>query len=197
MRSFENPEVIKTFMNWVIWIYIDVTNTILLLILAVCLISFIICLVLNTESTRKITAKLSNFKLHFKQRHESVKARFTKEKVIEISKKRFLMAKPYLWKCRYLVIWYILLWISRLLVSLIIRLINNSNVKIPWWCNEVENWLLWIWSLYALILFIIAPMFITYCFENKFVRNIWIFIYILWIFLLFLWWFLALWCPAI
>ena len=73
------------------------------------LISFIICLVINTESTKKITAKLSNFKLHFKQRHENVKARFTKEKVFEISKKRFLTTKPYLRKCRYLVIGYALL----------------------------------------------------------------------------------------
>lgn len=197
MRSFENPEVIKTFMNWVIWIYIKITNTIFWLILLACLISFIICLVINTESTKKITAKLSNFKLHFKQRHENVKARFTKEKVFEISKKRFLTTKPYLRKCRYLVIGYALLWLARILVSLFFWLINQSDISLPQWFSEAEGELLWKWSLYAIVFFIIAPMFITYCFGNKFVRNIWIFIYILWICLLFLWWFLALWCPAI
>ena len=197
MRSFENPEVIKTFINWVIWIYVDVTNTILFLILIISLISFIICLVLNTESTKKITAKLCNFKLHFKQRYESVKTRFTKEKVIEISKKRFLMAKPYLRKCRYLVIGYALLWLARVFVRLFFWLINQSNISLPQWFSDVESELLWKWGLYAIIFFIIAPIFITYCFWNKFVRNIWILIYILWICLLFLWWFLALWCPAI
>ena len=197
MRSFENPEVIKTFMNWMLWTYIRITSTVFWLILMVCLVSFIICLVINTKSTKKITAKLNNFRLYFKQLYGSIKARFTKEKVVEISKIRFFKVKPYLRNCRYLLIWCLLTELSWALVRLMFWFIDKANIVLPWWCSDAEGMLLWKGSLYAFLFFVIAPMFITYCFGNKFVRNIWIFIYILWICLLFLRRFLALWCPAI
>lgn len=197
MRSFENIEVLRQFINWLLWIYNEIMITIFKIILILCMISYIVFLVINTEPNTKIKASLSNFKQHFRQWQESIKIRFTREKVIEISKKRFLYVKSYLWKCRYLVVWYVLVWLARFFVTLGFWLIGRLNIPLPTWCSEAENQLLWMGNLYTLILFIIASMVITFSFWNKFVRNIWIFIYILGICVLFVRWFLALWCPTV
>ena len=198
MRSFENPEVIKTFMNWVLKIYTSIMNPIIALIIAIVVISYIISLVVNTKS--KLTGKfnIKNIKEHFKARKKDIKERFTEEKVVEISKNRFLKIKPYLRKCRYLIIWYILLRLAWYFVVLAF-LYTNSKICLESWtqCLEWENQLLWLRSLYSLLFFLIAPMFITFCFWNKFVRNIGVLIYILWIIFILLWVFLNLWCPAI
>lgn len=198
MRSFENPEVIKTFMNWVLKIYTSIMNPIIVLIIAVIVVSYIISLVVNTES--KLTGKVNikNLKEHFKVWKKDIKERFTEIKVVKISKNRFLKIKPYLRKCRYLIIWYVLLRCAWIFVSLALRLINTKIRSQPWTqCLEWENQLLWLRSLYSLLFFLIAPMFITFCFWNKFVRNIGVLIYILWIMFILLWVFLNLWCPAI
>lgn len=197
IRSIENPEAITTFMNWLLRIYTQITNTILWIIIIICLISYIIYLIVDTESSKEITTNLKDFKQYFKQWHKNIKTRFTWEKAINIFKKWFLKAKSYLRKCRHFLIWYVLLHLSRLFISLGYWLISRLNIQLPWWCSDAENLLLWKGSLYTLILFIIAPIVITFCFWNKFVRNIWIFIYILGICMLFVRWFLALWCPAI
>lgn len=198
MRSFENPEVIKTFMNWVLKIYTSIMNPIIALIIAIVVISYIISLVVNTKS--KLTGKfnIKNLKEHFKARKKDIKERFTEEKVVEISKNRFLKIKPYLRKCRYLIIWYILLRLAWYFVVLAFWY-TNSKICLESWtqCLEWENQLLWLRSLYSLLFFLIAPMFITFCFWNKFVRNIGVLIYILWIIFILLWVFLNLWCPAI
>lgn len=199
MRSFENPEVIKTFMNWVLKIYTSIMNPIIALIIAIVVVSYIISLVVNTKS--KLTGKfnIKNLKEHFKARKKDIKERFTEEKVVEISKNRFLKIKPYLWKCRYLIVWYILLGLAWYFVSLAFWYINSKIwLEQPWiQCFEWENKLLWVRSLYSLLFFLIAPMFITFCFWNKFVRNIGVLIYILWIIFILLWAFLNLWCLAI
>lgn len=197
MRSFENVEVLRQFINWLLWIYNEIMIAIFNLILILCVVSYIVFLVVSTDSNTKVKASLSNFKQHFRQWHESIKIRFTREKVIEISKNRFLCTKSYLWKCRHLLIWYVLVWSSRFFVTLGYWLIGRLNIQLPWWCSDAEKRLLWLGSLYTLILFIIASMVITFCFWNKFVRNIWIFIYILGICVLFVRWFLALWCPTV
>ena len=198
MRSFENPEIIKTFMNWVLKIYTSIMNPIIALIIAIVVISYIISLVVNTKS--KLTGKfnIKNLKEHFKARKKDIKERFTEEKVVEISKNRFLKIKPYLRKCRYLIIWYILLRLAWYFVVLAFWY-TNSKICLESWtqCLEWENQLLWLRSLYSLLFFLIAPMFITFCFWNKFVRNIGVLIYILWIIFILLWAFLNLWCPAI
>jgi len=202
MRSFENIEVLRQFIYWLLWIYNEVMITIFKIILILCMISYIVFLVINTEPNTKIKASLSNFKQHFRQWQESIKIRFTREKVIEISKKRFLYVKSYLWKCRYLVVWYVLVWLARFFVTLGFWLIrNNENLWISilnfnesHLCNDAELYLLWVRSLYSLLFFTIAPMFITFSFWNKFVRNIWVFIYILGIAFMFLGFFLNLGC---
>lgn len=199
MRSFENPEVIKTFMNWVLKIYTSIMNPIIALIIVSVAVSYIISLVVNTES--KLTGKfnIKNLKKHFKARKKDIKERFTEGKVVEISKNRFLKIKPYLRKCRFLIIWYVLLQLSWYFVSLCFRFINKVKV-IPDWnniCSEQELSLLWTRGLYTFLFFIIAPMFITFCFWNKFVRNIWVLIYILWIIFCFLGAFLNLGCYNI
>lgn len=197
IRSIENPEAIKTFMNWLLRIYTQITNTILWIILIICLISYIIFLIANTESSKEITTNLKDFKQYFKQWHRNIKTRFTWKKVINIFKKWFLKAKPYLRKCRHLVIWYILLLLARTSVSIAFWFIWQNFPSFWTECVEWEAYMLWLRAAYSLIFFLIAPIFITYCFWNKFVRNIGIFIYILWIIFILLWLFLQLWCPAI
>lgn len=197
MRSFENPEVLSLFVNWILKIYVSIMNPVIYFILCSCIISYIVCLLINTESKLNGKFNIKNLKQHFVQWRKDIKARFSEGKVVEISKNWFFKAKPYLWKCRYLIIWYVLLKSALYLVTLLFWGINKLNIIIPWWCSDIENKLLWRGSLYAFILFLIAPIFITFCFWNKFVRNIWIFIYILWICLVLVWWFLSLWCPAV
>ena len=198
MRSWENPEVIKIFMNWVLKIYTSIMNPIIALIIAVIVVSYIISLVVNTES--KLTGKfnIKNLKEHFKVWKKDIKGRFTEVNVVKISKNRFLKIKPYLRKCRYLIIWYVLLRCAWNFVVLALRVINTKIRQQPWTqCLEWENQLLWLRSIYSLLFFLIAPIFITFCFWNKFVRNIGVLIYILWIIFILLWVFLNLWCPAI
>lgn len=196
MRSFENPEVLPLFVNWILKIYVSIMNPVIYFILCSCIISYIICFLINTESKLNGKFNIKNLKQHFVQWRKDVKARFTEGKVVEISKNWFFKAKPYLWKCRYLIIGYILLMLAWFFVSLEFWGIN-SKFKVTTQCVEWESQLLWLWSLYSLLFFLIAPMFITFCFWNKFVRNIWILIYILWILFIPLGMFLQLWCPAI
>lgn len=82
----------------------SITNPIIALIIVSVAVSYIISLVVNTES--KLTGKfnIKNLKEHFKARKKDIKERFTEGKVVEISKNRFLKIKPYLRKCRFLII---------------------------------------------------------------------------------------------
>ena len=178
MRSFENPEVIKQFMNWILKIYVSIMNPVISFIIIVSILSYIVSLLVNTESKLNGKFNIKNLKQHFVQWRKDVKVRFTEGKVVEISKNRFLKIKPYLWKCRYLVIWYILLGLAWFFVSLELWVIN-SKFKVTTQCLEWESYLLWLWSLYSLLFFLVAPVFITFCFWNKFIRNIWILIYTL------------------
>jgi hypothetical protein len=92
----------------------------------------------------------------------------------------------------------LLLSLSRMVVSFVFRCISS------WWMttwidihinnfSDEELRLLGTRSLYTLLFFVIAPIFIMFSLWNKFVRNIWIFIYVLWIFFVPLWRFLQLW----
>lgn len=199
MRSFENPEVIKIFMNGMVKLNIMIVCYILRLVFIACVIVYIIYFLAETAPKFNCKLNIKNLKQYLRKRRQEIKGTFTKEKIKELSKKRFLKIKPYVWKCRYLIIWQILLQLSWYFVSLCFRFINKVKV-IPDWnniCSEQELSLLWTRSLYTFLFFIIAPMFITFCFWNKFVRNIWILIYILWIIFCFLWLFLDLSCYNI
>ena len=196
MRSFENTEVIQNFVNWLLSIYVSIVTPIIILLLAILVMSYIISLLINTESKLHGKFNIKNLKQHLKRWKQDVKERFTKDKVVEISKNRFSKIKPYAWKCRYFVIGYVLLGLAWYFVSLEFWAIN-SKFKVTTQCVEWESHLLWLWSLYSLLFFLIAPIFITFCFWNKFIRNIWILIYILWILFIPLGMFLQLWCPAI
>jgi len=196
MRSWENPEVVTTFVNWILKIYTSIMNPIIALIIAVIVVSYIVSLVVNTES--KLTGKfnIKNLKEHFKTRKKDIKERFTEEKVVEISKNRLLKIKPYLRKCRYLIVWYILLRLAWFFIRLAFWQIN-LEIRLWTQCLGWESQILWRRALYSLLFFLVAPMFVTFCFWNKFVRNIGVLIYILWITFMLLWAFLNLWCPAV
>ena len=95
--------------------------------------------------------------------------------------------KKILRKLRYLLIWFILIESSRLFVSLIFYFISkptNINYETG---PEARPRFLWTLAFQALLFFTVAPYFIWFSFGNKFVRNIWIFVYIIWISIIILW----------
>jgi hypothetical protein len=96
------------------------------------------------------------------------------------------------------VIWRFLTMIPRMLVSLLFWLIESVKENGLEFVNQdpKEQFLLWLWSLYSILFFAIAPFFIWFSFGNKFVRNIWILVYILWIAFVLLGQFLELWDVA-
>ncbi len=77
IRSIENPDTIKYFLNILLGIYTQITNTILWIIIIICLISYIIYLIVDTESSKEITTNLKDFKQYFKQWNKNIKTRFT------------------------------------------------------------------------------------------------------------------------
>lgn len=196
LRSLENPNALSQFLNWLVRIYSSIMNTIFIFILIVCIVSCIISILVNTESHLGGKFDIRNLKQYVIQRKNSLKDRFTKDKVWDALVNRFLKVKLYLWKCRYFLVWYIWVCLSWFFVSFGYWFIGKF-ITLPWWCSEAENWLLWMGAMYTLILFVIASIFITFCFWSKFVRNIWVFIYILGVCLLFMRWFLSLWCQTI
>jgi len=163
MRGLSNPEAIKLFINY----NLSLLGSFWLLVLR----TFIVLSLLYFAY------------LLWKNKGEKSKKEIIKKSVFEYLKK---VKKP-LRKLRYLIIWGILISLSRLLVS---RMFYIYNLGLTWYnCtfSAEENKVLEIWALLSLIIFLIAPLFIMFCFGNKFIRNIWILIYIFWV------WFIAMW----
>ena len=109
----------------------------------------------------------------------------------------FLEEKSILSVLRYPIIWIILVWISWLQISLLFYFFNVYYEK-NWGVirenlSVQESFVLWMWSRYSLLIFIIAWWFIWLSFWNKMVRNIWIFIYVMWILFILFWFFLDSW----
>ena len=106
-------------------------NPVIYFILCSCIISYIVCLLINTESKLNGKFNIKNLKQHFVQWRKDIKARFSEGKVVEISKNWFFKAKPYLWKCRYLVIGYILLGLAWFFVRLEFWEVNKIYTMMP------------------------------------------------------------------
>lgn len=174
MRSLENPEAIKEFMNILLWKFIGSAIVIVMLTLV---IHYIYSLI------------YSSIKSHKKEKEKEKKDSNPSDFKELLWKK----VKSNLYKYRYFFIWLLLLTLSWLFISLFFRLVDT------WWMSckfsPEENHLLWLRATYSLCIFIIASMFIMFCFGNKFVRNIWIFIFILWILFILMWKFISLWCA--
>ena len=175
LRSLENPEAIKNFINGVIfWWFIGIP---------ICIITTIIILSIIFKTFRDVT------KWWDTKEENKAKPGFWKS--------LFNNIKFYIKKYQDFFIWLLLLSLSRMLVSFVFRCI--SSWMTTWIDLHINNFsdeelrLLGARSLYTLFFFVIAPIFIMFSLWNKFVRNIWIFIYILWIFFVPLWRFLQLW----
>ena len=177
MRSLENPEAIRAFINnTIFWWFM---GTPVAIIMTTIIISFL-------YKTIRDTIKGWNDE-NKKEKEEAKSPSFWKI--------CFSNLKYYLQKYRYFFIWWILLALCRMIVSLIYRSISS---RMPWVNIPMDRFtpeemvVLNNRAIYALIFFIIAPIFIMFSFGNKFVRNIWIFIYILWISFILLWAFIQL-----
>ena len=164
IRSIQNPEAIKSLINY----YLDSLNsTIICIVIASFIIWIIYYLYILLDS--------------IKFKWNKIKKSDCKKSLLYV----FQKAKKLLRKRRYFIIWYILTLTSRTLVSIIFRFWR----RIPCECtfSDAENALFGVRAFYSLIIFIIASQFIMFCFWNKFIRNIWIFIYICWIIFITLW----------
>lgn len=107
----------------------------------------------------------------------------------EKSKKQFL-------KLHYLLIWAFLQLTKRKLIEILFLLIGSRGIQeglSPQRISDPEmNLLLGKRSSFTLLIFMVPPYLISFCFGNKFVRNLGILIYILGIWFLFFGFFLDL-----
>jgi hypothetical protein len=165
MRSLSNPEAIKVFINYHLWLL----GSFELLLLNV----FIIC------SLWYIAYLLGKNKVWENKKERNI---IIKNAFLEYLRK----VKTPLRKLRYLIIWFILILCAWRFVSMIFYIYRWSR-----WCNcsfsPEENQILGYRWFLSLIIFLIAPLFIMFCFGNKFVRNIWILLYIFGIIFIAMW----------
>ena len=157
MRSLSNPEAIKVFINYHLWLLGSFGLLVLWLFIIWSLLYFAYLL--------------------WKNKEEKSKKKIIKKSVFEYLHK---VKKP-LRKLRYLIIWWILITCAWLLVSSIFHIYTRASGVYNCSFSPEENKLLGYWAFLSLIIFFIAPLFIMFCFGNKFIRNIWILIYIFWI----------------
>lgn len=175
VRSLEDPEAIRLF-TYGLWKIFGIAICFILLILVIHYFYSLICILIKNrkfgQKNVKITKNTTN--------HSSFNKIFC-EKI-----------KYNLWKYRHFFVWLLLYFFSRLIISLVIWLLNI------WWptCNfsMEENYVLSMRPRYSLLIFSIASMLIMFCFGNKFIRNLWIFVFILWVFFILMWRFISLWC---
>ena len=170
MRSLENPEAIKVFINYHLWILASFGLKLLWI--------FIIWSLLYLAY------------LLWENKGEKSKKEIIKKSVFEYFKK---VKKP-LRRLRYLIIWTILMACAWLLVSSIFYIYTRASGVYNCSFSPEENLILGYWAFLSLIIFLIAPVFIMFCFGNKFIRNIWILIYIFWIWFIAMWRFMSIGC---
>jgi hypothetical protein len=176
IRSIWNPNTFKYTIDSLLDVYKSIINIIILWVIVWFIIKYIFKIIKTIKENKK-----NNDKLLKKQ---NLKEIFLKEKFT------FNVLK-------YPIIWFILLWTSWLQVSLIFYLFQTNF----WIQSDIirenlsmqENWVLSVWSIYSLLIFVIAWYFIWLSFWNKMLRNIGILIYALWILFIILWFFLDSW----
>ena len=177
MRSLENPEAIKLFINEILLgkIFGMAICTILLILIIHYVYSLIYSLIKNRRNEGKSTKKTNNTPNY-----------------LSFNKIFYEKIKNNLWKYSHFFIWALILFLSWLIICILFRLLYI------WWTackfSPEENLVLWMRPYYSLLIFTIASMIIMFCFGHKFVRNLWIFIFILWIFFILMWRFISLWC---
>lgn len=86
--------------------------------------------------------------------------------------------KGFLLQARYLVIWAGLQLLSWSFISFIFNAIPQDAITLTANDSNDINLLLGKWASFSLLIFMIAPYFITFSFGNKFVRNLGILTYI-------------------
>lgn len=175
MRSLENPKAIQVFMNyhlWLLWSF----ELLLLWIFIIWSLLYIAYLLWKSKV--------------WKNKSKKERKKIIKKTFLEYWHK---VKKP-LRKLRYLIIWGILISFSWLLVSLIFYFYTKGWDVYNCSFSPEENMVLGYWSFLSLIIFLIAPAFIMFCFGNKFIRNIWILIYIFWIWFISMWRFISIGC---
>ncbi len=85
--------------------------------------------------------------------------------------------KGFLLQARYLVIWAVLQLLSWSFVSFIFNALPQEAITPTANDDNDMNLLLGKWTVFSLLIFMIAPYFITFSFGNKFVRNLGILTY--------------------
>lgn len=176
MRALANPEAIKVFINYHLWLF----GSFVLRFLNV----FIIC------SLWYIAYLLLKSKI-WKNKNKKERKKIIKKTFLEYWHK---VKKP-LRALRYLIIWGILISCAWLFVSLIFYIYTQESAVYNCPFSPEENLILWYWAFLSLIIFLIAPVFIMFCFGNKFIRNIWILLYIFWIWFISMWRFISIGCA--
>lgn len=178
MRSLENTEAVKYFINYNLWLLVGPG----LLLLHI----FIIC------SLWYIAYLLRKHKV-WENKNKQERKKIIKDIFLDYWHK---VKKP-LRELRYLIIWGILIALARWFVSFIFYIYNLGGLN---WYNctfsPEENQILGSRSFLSLIIFLIAPLFIMFSFGNKFMRNIWILIYIFWICFIAMWKFISIYCAG-
>lgn len=164
IRSIWNPNAFRYTINNLL----DVYKTMMIMILIIVILRFIVKFIFKLVK-KVIENKTNKEKL---LTNKNIKEIFLKEKWI------FKVLK-------YPIIWSILVWTCWAQVSLLFRLFSQYY-RTQWdIIRETlplqENWVLWVWATYSLLIFIIAWCFIWLSFWNKMLRNIGILIYALWI----------------
>lgn len=157
MRSLSNPEALKFFINYLI----GIMGLIFWIVICILVVHFIYSLIYSIKKSSKKE----------QEKEQNLNKSIFKETLLQ-------KIKSNLRNYRYFFIWFLMLFLSRLIISIVYWLIDSWETIS---CNfsPEENYLLWVWAIYSLYIFIIASIFIMFCFGNKFVRNLWIFILII------------------
>ena len=147
MRALANPEAIKVFINYNLW-FLGSLELQLLSIFIICSMSYISYLILKSKV--------------WKNKSKEERKKIIKDIFLEYWHK----VKKTLRKLRYLIIWGILISCSWLLVSMMFYIYRWTR-----WYNcsfsPEENQILGYWSFLSLIIFLVAPLFIMFCFGSK------------------------------
>lgn len=165
IQTLQNPEKVKVFIQILNWAFYDLFWSVFWFILIVWVILFIYQVYKKTKSGQK------------KQQVNSLE-------IIKIAGEMVQKSKQLGKSILYLFIGGVLQFFNWKLVSLSFELFSQkkdldtlgTKINIPEMDLMFANW-----SILSLFIFSFAPFFIAFCFGNKFIRNIWILIYVLWI----------------
>ena len=164
INAWKNMIWFRSFLNLLWWIYLEIVSYIFAILLTIWTLLFV-------------------YKL-LKKCHTKV----TKKSLKIIINEWWIRYKKILLNFRFLLLGFILIGFNRFFISIIFNYISNRIPLVNYQLVPKEqSRFLWTLSIHALFFFIIWAYFIWFSFGNKFVRYIWIFVYIIWISIIFLW----------